>query len=92
MALGCLKRCFHSADVGFEVFEAETELIVTELLGTPAKLVTLQFLNNEPKPFDLGLRLSEVGTLGCQRPHYPLQRLYIVRQSRKIDVHACEAK
>jgi hypothetical protein len=41
---------------------------------------------------DLPLRLSEVGPLGGQRPHYPLQRLYIVRQGGKIDVHAREAK
>jgi hypothetical protein len=92
MALACLKRRFHSGDVGFEVFEAETKLIVTESLGTPAKLVTLQLLNDEPKSFDLGLRFGEVGTLGCQRPHNLLQRLYIVRQSGKIDVHAREAK
>lgn len=92
MALICPKRRFHSGDVGFEVFEAETQLIVTELFGTPAKLVTLQLLDNEPKPFDLRLRLSEVGTLGCQRPHHLLQRLYIVRQGGKIDVHAREAK
>ena len=44
------------------------------------------FLNNEPQPFDLRLRLSEVGAFSRQRPHHPLQCLYIVREGGEIDV------
>jgi hypothetical protein len=50
-------------------------------------LAALQLLNDEPEPFDLRLRLSEVGAFGRERPDHPLQRLHIVWQSGKIDIH-----
>jgi hypothetical protein len=48
-------------------------------------LTALQLL--EMEPFDLGLRFGEAGALGCERADHPLQRLYIVWQIGKIDVH-----
>jgi hypothetical protein len=44
-------------------------------------------LHDQPQPFDLCLRLGEGGVIGGQRAHHSLQRLYIVRQGGKIDVH-----
>ena len=38
-----------------EVFKTELQLVVIQPFGTPAKLVALQLLNDEPEPFDLGL-------------------------------------
>ena len=52
--------------------------------GTPAKLAALQLLNDEPEAFDLRLRF---GASSGERPDHPLQRLYIIWQSSKIDVH-----
>ena len=43
------------------------------------------------EPFDLGLRLAEAGALGCERAHQLLQRLHIIRQGGKIDVHDGES-
>ena len=84
------KRGFRPCNIRIEVFEAELHLVVIEPFGATAKLAALQLLNNEPQAFDLGLRLREVGAFGRQRPHYLLQRLHIVRQCGKIDVHEPE--
>src|SRR6266403_4861602 len=70
-----------------EVFKTEQQLVVIEPFGAPAKLAALQLLNDEPEPFDLGFCLSERGTFGCERPDHPLQRVYIIWQGGKIDVH-----
>src|SRR5216683_3508492 len=87
--LGCRrwKRGFDPRDVGVEVVEAELQLIVVEPFGTPTKLAALQLLNDEPEAFDLRLRLREAGAVGRQHPDHPLQRLHIVWQIGKIDVH-----
>ena len=87
--LGCRRwtRGFASRDVGIEVFKTELQLVVIEPFGAPAKLAALQLLNDEPEAFDLRLRLSEVGAFGRERPDHPLQRLYIIWQNGKIDVH-----
>src|SRR5450631_1156487 len=52
-----------------------------------AEEVALQLLNDEPEPFDLRLRCSEVDAFGRERPDHPAQRVYIIWQSGKIDVH-----
>jgi len=62
-------------------------MVVVKPLGAPTKLAALQLLNDEAETFDLRLCFSEVGAFGRQRPHHPLQRLHIVRQGSKIDVH-----
>jgi hypothetical protein len=70
-----------------EVFEAELQLVVIQPFGTPTKLAALQPLNDEPEAFDLRLRFGEAGAFGRERPDHPLQRLYIIWQGGKIDVH-----
>src|SRR5713226_8829501 len=55
-----------------------------------AKLAALQLLNDQPEAFDLRLRLREVGAFGREHPDHPLQRLHIVWQIGKIDVHEAE--
>jgi hypothetical protein len=74
--------------IGREVFKAELQLLVVEPLGTPAKLAALQLLHDQPQPIDLRLRLGERRALGRKPAYHPLQRLHIVRQCRKIDLHA----
>src|SRR5260370_28387123 len=73
-----------------EVFKTELQVVVIQPLGAPTKLTALQLLNDEPEAFDLRLRLSEVGAFGRERPDHPLQRLDIVWQIGKIDVHEPE--
>src|SRR5216683_3265759 len=73
-----------------EVFKTEPQLVVIEPFGAPTKLAALQLLNDEPEAFDLRLRRSEVGAFGRERPDHPLQRLHIVWQIGKIDVHEPE--
>src|SRR5258705_6139241 len=73
-----------------EVFKTELQLVVIQPFGAPTKLAALQLLNDEPEAFDLRLRLSEVGAFGRERPDHPLQRLDIVWQIGKIDVHEPE--
>jgi hypothetical protein len=81
------KRGFSPRDVRLEVFEAELELVIIEPFGASAKLTALQILNDEPEPLDLCLCFSEVGAFRSERANHTLQRLYIVRQGGKIDVH-----
>jgi hypothetical protein len=83
----CPKRGFDPRDIGAEVFRAELQLVVFQLFGAPTKLAALQLLNDEAQPFDLSLRIAKAGALGCERADHPLQRLYIVRRSGKIDVY-----
>ena len=47
----------------------------------------LQLLNDQAEAFDLRLCFGEVDAFGRKRPHHPMQRLHIVRQGGKIDVH-----
>ena len=68
----------------------EPRMVVIQPFGAPTKLAALQLLNDEPEAFDLRLRLSEVGAFGRERPDHPLQRLDIVWQIGKIDVHEPE--
>lgn len=58
--LGCCQRQggFDPTDIGAEILKPELELAVIEALGAPAELVALQLLDDEVKPFDLGLRLG----------------------------------
>lgn len=70
-----------------EIVEAELQLVIIEPFGASAKLAALQLLNDEPEALDLGFGLSKGGAFGCERPDHPLQRLHIVWQSGKIDVH-----
>jgi hypothetical protein len=51
------KRGFDPRDVGVKVFKTELQLVIIELLGTPAKLAALKLLKDEPAAFDLRLRL-----------------------------------
>ena len=53
--LGCRrwKRGFDLRDVSVEIVKTELQLVVVEPFGAPAKLATLQLLNDEPEPFDL---------------------------------------
>src|SRR5258705_7290300 len=81
------KRGFDPRDIGMEILKTELQLIVIQRFGAPTKLAALQLLNDQPEAFDLRLRLSEVGAFGRERPHHPLQRLDIVWQIGKIDVH-----
>ncbi len=81
------KRCFNTRDIGVEVFQAEPQLVVVKPLGAPAKLRALQLLNDQAEAFDLRLCFGEVDAFGRKRPHHPMQRLHIVRQGGKIDVH-----
>ncbi len=85
------KLGFDPCEIDVEVFEAELQLVVIEPLGAPAELAALQLLDDEVEPFDLGLRLAEAGALGRERAHHPLQRLHIVRQGSKIDVHETQS-
>src|SRR6202158_191959 len=73
-----------------EVFKSELQLVGIQPFGAPTKLAALQLLNDEPEAFDLRLRLGEVGAFGRKRPDHPLQRLDIVWQIGKIDVHEPE--
>src|SRR5712664_214738 len=66
------------------------QLVVIQPFGASTKLAALELLNDEPEAFDLRLRLSEVGAFGRERPDHPLQRLHIVWQIGKIDVHEPE--
>jgi hypothetical protein len=84
------KRGFDPRDIGMEIFKPELQLIVIQRFGAPTKLAALQLLNDEPEAFDLRLRLSDVGAFGRERPDHPLQRLDIVWQIGKIDVHEPE--
>src|SRR6202158_1965387 len=70
-----------------EVFKTELQLGVIQPFGTPTKLAALELLNDEPEAFDLRLRLREVGAFGRERPDHPPQRLDIVWQHGKIDIH-----
>src|SRR5712671_1787144 len=70
--------------------QTELQLVIIQPFGAPTKLAALQLLNDEPEAFDLRLRLSEVGAFGRERPDHPLQRLDIVWQIGKIDVHEPE--
>src|SRR6266699_1830095 len=54
-----------------------------EVFKTELQLVVIE-------AFDLRLGLSEVGAFGRERPDHPLQRLDIVWQIGKIDVHDAE--
>ncbi len=76
--------------IGVEVLESELQLIVVEPLGASPELGSLQLLDDEMQPFDLRLRRAETGALGCKRAHQFLQRLNIIRQGGKIDVHEGE--
>src|ERR1700694_1610456 len=73
-----------------EVFKTDLQLVVIQPFGAPAKLAALQLLNDEPEAFDLRLRRREVGAFGRERPDHPLQRLHVVWQIGKIDVHELE--
>src|ERR1700694_5527222 len=73
-----------------EVFKTDLQLVVIQPFGAPTKLAALQLLNDEPEAFDLRLRLSKVGAFSGERSYHPLQRLYIVWQIGKIDVHEWE--
>src|SRR6266404_6559005 len=72
------------------MLEIELQLVIIEPFGAPTKLAALELLNDEPEAFDLRLRLREVGAFGRERPDHPLQRLHIVWQIGKIDVHEPE--
>ena len=73
------KPGFDARKIGVEIFEAELQLVAIELFCPPAELAALQLLDDEVKPFDLGIRFAQTGTLGCERAHQLLQRLHIVR-------------
>src|SRR3954451_13519685 len=64
------KGGFDPRDIGVKVFKTELQLIVIEPFGAPTKLAALQFLNNEPKTFDLCLCLSEVAAFGRERSYH----------------------
>jgi hypothetical protein len=81
------KPGFGSRQFDFEVLEAEVQLVIIEPFRPPAELAALQLLDDEMQPFDLSPRLAEVGPLGRERAHHPPQRLHIIRQGRKINVH-----
>src|ERR1700694_4587372 len=70
--------------------QTELQLVVIQSFGAPTQLAALQLLNEEPEAFDPRLRLSEVGAFGRERPDHPLQRLHIVWQIGKINVHEPE--
>lgn len=86
-ALGRLEPGFGPRQIDVEVLKSELQLSVIEPLIPPAELATLQLLDDEMEPFDLGLRLAEAGALGCERAYQLLQRLHIIRQGGEIDVH-----
>ncbi len=73
-----------------EIFEAELQLVVIKPFGAPTELAALHLLHDQTEPFDLGLCFAEAGHVGRECAHHPLQRLYIIRQGCKIDVHECE--
>ena len=76
-----------SRQLDLEILEAEVQLVIIEPFGPPPELAALQLPDDEMEPFDLSLRLAEVGALDCERAHHQLQGLHIIRQSREIDVH-----
>ena len=79
--IGCRKRKagFDVRKIGVDIFEAELQLVAIELFCPPAELAALQLLDDEVKPFDLGIRVAQTGTLSCERAHQLLQCLHIVR-------------
>ena len=79
-------------EIDLEVLKAELQLVAIKPLGTPAKLVALELLHDQPQPLDLGLRLGRAVRSTASERTMPLQRLHIVRQSGKIDVHARDVR
>ena len=69
--LGKRKAGLDARKIGVEVLEAKPQLIVIEPLGPPAELATLQLLDNEIEPLDLGVRLAEAGALARGRADQP---------------------
>jgi Transposase DDE domain len=68
------KRGLDPREVDLKVFKSELQLIAIEPLGTPAELVALELLHDQPQPFDLRLRRCENGALGRERAHHAVQR------------------
>lgn len=73
------KAGFDARKIGVDIFETELQLVAIEPFCPPAELAALQLLDDEVKPCDLGIRLAQTGTLGCERAHQLLQCLHIVR-------------
>src|SRR5258708_17435923 len=65
-----------------------------ETFATPADLQTLKLLHDQPQTLDLGLRFAEGGPFAQpirrQVADQPMQRINIIRQGSKIEVHAPE--
>src|SRR5258708_3467599 len=65
-----------------------------ETLATPAELQTLKLLHDQPQTLDLGLRFAEGGPftqpIRLQVADQPMQRINIIRQGSKIEVHGPE--
>ena len=85
---------FDTGDVGAEIFQAELQLAVLETLGAPAELQTLQLLHDQPQALDLALGLGQRGPFARafrrQLADQPMQRINIIRQGSKIDVHGSQ--
>ncbi len=90
----CWQELFCTGDVGAEVFQAQLQLITIETLGTSAELQALQLLHDQPQALDLDLRFTErrpfTRPLRSQLTDQPMQRINIIRQGSKIDVHGSQ--
>src|SRR5258708_36916115 len=70
--------------------DVETLQQMVRTLATERVNLTEAQAEIEPEPFNLRLRLSEVDAFGRKRSDHLLQRLYIIWQIGKIDVHEPE--
>ena len=74
-----------SADVPFDIFKAERQLIGIELLGPAAELLALQLLDDQAQLLDLAVTALLVRDEITDKP---LQQLRIGWQVIEIDAHA----
>ena len=81
-------RCLRRVTGGFVfrsalllILQAKPQLIEVELLGTRAKPMAQQTLDQQQQLLVLGLQLRH------HLPQHPLQDIRIVRQCREVDLH-----
>ena len=88
------QRRLHPCNVDIEILQSERKLITVQPLRSPAKLRTLQMMNDRPETLYLGPCLrklgSLVGGLGGHVTYQPMQRIDIGGERGEIEIHAGE--
>jgi hypothetical protein len=88
-------RGLRPRDIGVEIFQPESKLITIEPFRPPTKLRPLQASDDEPQPFHLGTRRSQlrviIGHLRGKLAHQPMQGIDIDRQRGEIEIHTRES-